>query len=74
MLRADGRRFEQWNHTATLIATLANINRDPKKTSAFTMDQFHPFLAKSKAKRSFSEFMGVCKGFLPKEKVVHGWR
>lgn len=39
---AHGRQRDQWNHTATLLAMLANINRDPKKSRAARPMDFHP--------------------------------
>ena len=39
---AEGRQREAWNHTAALLALLANCHRDPKRSSAFTVTDFHP--------------------------------
>ena len=39
---AEGRDRNAWNHTAATIATLVNINRDPKKT-AVPAQRFHPY-------------------------------
>lgn len=37
----------EWNHTASLMALLANINRDPKKQSSpFKPEDFHPLMPK----------------------------
>jgi len=37
------RRRQEWYHTAALLATLANANRDPKKTPDPYLDsEFHP--------------------------------
>ena len=33
---------DQWNHTASIMALLANINRDPNQTPAFNVEDFHP--------------------------------
>jgi hypothetical protein len=39
----DGRRREQWNHTASLMALLASVHRDPKKRrSGYSPQEFHP--------------------------------
>ena len=40
---AEGRQDDAWNHTASLMALLVNINRDSKKTQAVDADRFHPF-------------------------------
>jgi hypothetical protein len=42
---AEGRARRQWDHTASLVATLANIpllvwGKEPK----FSAEQFHPYL------------------------------
>ncbi len=39
---ARARQHEQWNHTASLLALLANCHRDPKKTRPYRPAQFHP--------------------------------
>ncbi len=46
---AEGRQNEQWNHTAALLAMLANVNRDPKKGRAFQPNDFHPHRHRPKA-------------------------
>lgn len=38
---AQGCQEDQWNHTAALMALLANINR-PRNTRAFRPQDFHP--------------------------------
>ena len=38
----------QWNHTASIHATIANVNRDPKKRKKpFTPEDFHPYHQKA---------------------------
>ncbi len=37
----EARQREMWNHTSTLLAMLANVNR-PKRMRAFKPDDFHP--------------------------------
>ena len=39
---ADARVEEAWNHTAAVLAMLANVNRDPRRTPAFRPADFHP--------------------------------
>jgi hypothetical protein len=36
------RQQDGWNHTAAMLAMLANVNRDPKKGRAFRPIDFHP--------------------------------
>jgi hypothetical protein len=46
---AEARQSEQWNHTATVLAMLANVNRDPKKNRAFKPGDFHPVEASKRS-------------------------
>jgi len=39
---SEGRSEETWNHTAALLAMLANCHRDPKRSRAFRPMDFHP--------------------------------
>jgi hypothetical protein len=40
----EGRTRETWNHTAALLAMLANAHHDPKKKpQPFKPADFHPF-------------------------------
>jgi len=41
MAEAKGRA--NWAHTSTVLALLANVNRDPKRTRAFRPADFNPF-------------------------------
>jgi hypothetical protein len=47
---ADGHQTDAWNHTAALLAMLANTHRDPKKTRAFKPSDFHPETRREKPK------------------------
>jgi hypothetical protein len=40
---ADARQRAAWQHTASVLALLANCHRDPKKTRAFKPADFDPF-------------------------------
>ncbi len=40
---AEGRSREAWNHTAAVMAILANVHRDPKKHGPYGADDFHPY-------------------------------
>jgi hypothetical protein len=44
---ADAKQTEDWNHTAALLATIANAHRDPKKSRPFKPADFHPFSKRS---------------------------
>lgn len=41
---AQARQEDNWNHTAALMALLANVNRDPKRGRPFKPADFHPAL------------------------------
>jgi len=43
---AESRQREQWNHTASVLALLANCHRDPKRTRAFKPADFNPYEAR----------------------------
>jgi hypothetical protein len=39
---AEARSCQAWNHTSALLAMLANVHRDGKKTRALKPADFHP--------------------------------
>lgn len=39
---AQARQQDHWNHTAALLALIANVNRDAKRGRAFRPADFHP--------------------------------
>lgn len=39
---AESRIDQAWNHTAAILAMLANVHRDPKKDRAYKPSDFHP--------------------------------
>lgn len=43
---AEGRSEALWAHTAQVLALLANVHRDPKKTPAFTPADWNPHARK----------------------------
>ncbi len=47
---AEARQREDWNHTSALMALVANVNRDPKKTKTFRPGDFNPLAVASKEK------------------------
>ena len=46
MAEATGR--ESWAHTAAVLALIANVNRDPKKTRPYRPGDFDPYAARKK--------------------------
>jgi hypothetical protein len=45
---AEARSREAWAHTSTVLAMIANANRDPKKTRAFRPSDFDPYSQKNR--------------------------
>ena len=39
---ADAKQTDAWNHTAAVLAMLANTHRNPKKARPFKPSDFHP--------------------------------
>ena len=46
---AEGRGREAWNHTAAVMAVLANLHRDPKKHGPYGAEDFHPYRGRSRS-------------------------
>ncbi len=46
---AESRRRESWSHTSAMLALVANVNRDPKKTRTFKPSDFDPTVGSGKA-------------------------
>ena len=44
---AEGRSRESWNHTASVMAMLANVHRDPKKHRPYGASDFNPYAAEA---------------------------
>jgi hypothetical protein len=40
---ARGREASEWLRTAHMLALIANVNRDPRKSRAFRADDFNPY-------------------------------
>ncbi|MBA3935835.1 MAG: hypothetical protein H0X38_00060 [Planctomycetes bacterium] len=49
---AAGADASRWNHTATLMALIANCHRDPKRHRAYTPADFHPDHARESVPRT----------------------
>jgi hypothetical protein len=39
---AEARQFDLWNYASSVMALLANLQRDPKKGRALRPQDFHP--------------------------------
>ena len=42
LLMAESRSQDNWAHTSAILALVANVNRDPKKSRAFKPSDFNP--------------------------------
>ena len=47
---AEGKGRESWNHTASILALIFNVNRDSKKHHAAKPSDFNPYVLKPKQK------------------------
>jgi hypothetical protein len=45
---AEARGRDNWAHTSAILALVANVNRDPKKTRAYKPSDFDPYSAREK--------------------------
>ena len=43
---AEGRGRDEWGRTSSLLALIANVNRDPRRTRAFRPNDFNPYEAR----------------------------
>ena len=43
---SDGLLDNQWSHTASVLAMIANVNRDPKKGKPLKPDDLNPTVEK----------------------------
>lgn len=46
---AEGRSKVAWSHTSAVLALIANVNRDPKRSTPFKPDDFNPHASKGKS-------------------------
>lgn len=62
---AQARQRSDWNHTASLMALIANVNRDPKRGRALRPADFHPMLeSQPQESRPLRGEIGMLKVFL----------
>lgn len=50
-LMAEGSRADNWNYWASHLALTANINRDPDKSRAYKVEDFHPYAKREERER-----------------------
>ncbi len=44
---AEAKSRDNWNHTASILALIINVNRDPKKHRAVSPKQLNPYEQRS---------------------------
>ncbi len=69
---ADSRRRDAWHHTSSVLAMIANVNSDPKKTRPFTPDDFSPFGKSRRGKTGIPvtvDNIEVLKALVPNQQV-----
>ena len=49
---AEARSRDNWAHTSVVLALIANVNRDPKKTRAYKPSDFNPYSAGDKRNKA----------------------
>lgn len=45
---AEGKSRQAWGVASCVLAMIANVNRDPKKTRALKPEDFNPYAARSR--------------------------
>jgi hypothetical protein len=66
---ADARNRAEWGRAASIMALIANVNRDPKKSRAFKPADFDPFTQRRSGaapKLKMSEVKGMLSGMVRK--------
>lgn len=48
----EGKASESWDHTAVVVATLANLHRDRKKSRPITIEKVHPYFTRTKQNKA----------------------
>jgi len=62
---AESRARERWAHTSSLMALIANVNRDPKRGRAFRPSDFNPYGPKRKVGIPITpDNIGLLKGLV----------
>lgn len=56
----DGHSEASWAHTASIMALIANVNRDPKRRSTpFTANDFNPYAKRVEPQRIKVKFSAL---------------
>jgi hypothetical protein len=66
---AEARGRDNWAHTSAILALIANVNRDPKKTRPYKPADFDPYSAKDRRDEAIEVTdMAVLKDAFTKER------
>jgi len=66
---AEARGRDNWAHTSAVLALVANVNRDPKKTRAYRPSDFDPYSTREKRDEAIEVTdMGVLKDVFTRPK------
>ncbi len=67
---AETRGRAEWGRTSALLALIANANRDPRRTKAFSPDDFNPY-ARADREGVLKAGIGALKAvFVDKQQAV----
>lgn len=66
---AEARSRDRWAHTSSLLAMLANVNRDPKRCRAFRPEDFDPHERRERSERQRRSALIKGEGFAILRKV-----
>ena len=67
----EGRQYDNWNHTAAVMAILANVNRT-KSSKTYELADFHPMMKRRGGTVIDARSIGVLKMFVPSENRKEG--
>ncbi len=71
---AEARGRDRWAHTSTILAMIANVNRDPKKSRPFKPQDFSPYRPVRKGPRKKVPLSFLRDVFVKEKKGDQGQR
>ena len=67
----EGRQYDNWNHTAAIMALTCNVNRTSKSRS-YEVADFHPLMQRQRGTVINKSSISMLKAFVPKENLPGG--
>lgn len=64
---AQGRRMDQWSQTAAVLAMLANVNRNAKRSRVYVPADFNPYTKEIRRRGEVTTNLGPLRKFFEKE-------